>query len=192
MNSRGFRARSFASFRSISPRFTRAARLWSRGMLPVCFSMLTWLRSCWTWPVRIRCRTASVANITSTAGTRPSPSALRIRCWEITAVREMESWERTLSPCPAGNESRIRLIDWTTSPVCRVESTRWPVSAAVIAMEIDSVSRISPTRIRSGSCLKASRRARGKETASRPTSTCSTSEVSEKCSYSTGSSMVMA
>ena len=35
--------------------------------------------------------------------------------------------------------------------VCSVASTRWPVSAAVIAAEIVSRSRISPTRMTSGS-----------------------------------------
>jgi len=44
-----------------------------------------------------------------------------------------------------------RSIVWTVSTVWRVAMTRCPVSAAVIAIEIVSRSRISPTRITSGS-----------------------------------------
>ena len=43
--------------------------------------------------------------------------------------------------------------------VCSVPNTRWPVSAAVSAVEIVSRSRISPTRITSGSWRSAARRA---------------------------------
>ena len=42
--------------------------------------------------------------------------------------------------------------------MCRVAKTRWPVSAAVSAVEIVSRSRISPTRITSGSWRSAARR----------------------------------
>ena len=47
--------------------------------------------------------------------------------------------------------------------VCRVAKTRWPVSAAVRAVEIVSRSRISPTRITSGSWRRAAFRARAKD-----------------------------
>ena len=43
--------------------------------------------------------------------------------------------------------------------VCSVPNTTWPVSAAVMAASIVSRSRISPTRITSGSCRKARRMA---------------------------------
>ena len=43
--------------------------------------------------------------------------------------------------------------------VCSVENTRCPVSAAVIAVDIVSRSRISPTSITSGSCRSAALRA---------------------------------
>ena len=46
--------------------------------------------------------------------------------------------------------------------VCSVANTTCPVSAAVMADEIVSRSRISPTRITSGSIRKARRRASGK------------------------------
>ncbi len=52
--------------------------------------------------------------------------------------------------------STVCAVDW----VCRVAKTRWPVSAAVSAVEIVSRSRISPTRITSGSWRRAARRPR--------------------------------
>ncbi len=48
----------------------------------------------------------------------------------------------------------MRLTVWVASVVCIVPSTRWPVSAAVRAIFMDSWSRISPMRITSGSCLR--------------------------------------
>jgi len=42
--------------------------------------------------------------------------------------------------------------------VCSVESTRWPVSAALMAISAVSKSRISPTRIMFGSCRRNDRR----------------------------------
>ena len=50
----------------------------------------------------------------------------------------------------------------STSGVWSVESTRWPVSAALSAMSIVSSSRISPTRITSGSWRSAARSASAK------------------------------
>ena len=49
--------------------------------------------------------------------------------------------------------------------VCRVAKTRWPVSAAVRARLIVSRSRISPTRMTSGSSRSAARRADGERLA---------------------------
>jgi len=45
--------------------------------------------------------------------------------------------------------------------VCRVESTRWPVRAALMAISAVSKSRISPTRMMLGSCVRM-RAVRGK------------------------------
>ena len=50
----------------------------------------------------------------------------------------------------AGKTSMMRSMVCAASLVCRVVSTRWPVSAAVIAVDMLSKSRISPTRITSG------------------------------------------
>ena len=47
--------------------------------------------------------------------------------------------------------SSRRVIEDGASFVCRVESTRWPVSAACTAFSAVSVSRISPTMMMSGS-----------------------------------------
>ena len=49
----------------------------------------------------------------------------------------------------------MRSIVCAASCVCSVANTRWPVSAAVSAVEIVSRSRISPTRITSGSWRRA-------------------------------------
>ena len=51
----------------------------------------------------------------------------------------------------------MRLIVRSRRCVWSVEITRWPVSAAFIAVSIVSASRISPTRITSGSCRSAAR-----------------------------------
>ena len=53
----------------------------------------------------------------------------------------------------------MRLIVSVASSVCSVENTRWPVSAACIAVSIVSMSRISPTRMTSGSWRSALRSA---------------------------------
>ena len=54
--------------------------------------------------------------------------------------------------------SMRRLREEVESLVCSVESTRWPVSAERRAMSAVSESRISPTMIMSGSCLKMERK----------------------------------
>ncbi len=49
---------------------------------------------------------------------------------------------------------RIRVKVAGASFVCNVDSTMWPVWAALIAMSAVSRSRISPTMITSGSCRR--------------------------------------
>ena len=56
---------------------------------------------------------------------------------------------------------RIRLIDWPASIVCRVLSTRWPVSAAISATSTVARSRISPTRMTFGAWRRARAQAVG-------------------------------
>ena len=53
----------------------------------------------------------------------------------------------------------MRLIVSVASSVCSVENTRWPVSAASSAVSMVSKSRISPTRMTSGSWRSALRSA---------------------------------
>ena len=69
-----------------------------------------------------------------------------------------------------GNTSMIRsTVPWAPV-VCSVPNTTWPVSAAVMAELMVSRSRISPTRMMSGSCRNARRRASGKSGTSTPIS----------------------
>ena len=55
-----------------------------------------------------------------------------------------------------------RLIVLGASLVCSVESTRWPVSAALTAISAVSKSRISPTRMMFGSWRRNERSAAAK------------------------------
>jgi len=60
------------------------------------------------FPVRIRCRIASVLIITSTARQRVMPSVCRSKCWQTTALSVWASVERTWSCSPAGKALMIR------------------------------------------------------------------------------------
>ena len=55
-----------------------------------------------------------------------------------------------------------RLMVEGASLVCRVDSTRWPVSEALMAISAVSKSRISPTRMMLGSWRRKERRAAAK------------------------------
>ncbi len=55
--------------------------------------------------------------------------------------------------------STRRVTELGASLVCRVESTRWPVSDACTAIWAVSPSRISPTSTTSGSCRRIERSA---------------------------------
>ena len=89
-----------------------------------------------------------------------------------------------------GKKSSRRLIDSVASTVWIVESTRWPVSAADRAVWTVSSSRISPTRITSGSWRSTLRRARLKEAVSIPTSRWLMAERLSAWTNSIGSSIV--
>ena len=89
--------------------------------------------------------------MTSTAGTRPLPSARTTRRWETTPWTTAESWARIWSSWWGGKIEMIRLMVSVAFKVWSVESTRWPVSAACRATSMVSASRISPTRMMSGS-----------------------------------------
>ena len=70
----------------------------------------------------------------------------------------------------AGNTSTTRSMVLAALEVCSVPNTRWPVSAAVSARRMVSRSRISPTRIASGSSRSAERSALAKLSVCGPTS----------------------
>jgi len=88
------------------------------------------------------------------------------------------------------NCESIRLTVRYTSGVCRVESTRWPVSAAMSAISMVSGSRISPSRMTSGSWRSAARRADENVGVSSPTSRWLIELLSSSWRNSMGSSMV--
>src|SRR5205807_1115855 len=103
-------------------------------------------------------RTIPVPTSTSTAGTRPLPSARTISRCETMPWMTAASWSRI---CPSWCGGNIEMMRFTVSvalSVWSVESTRWPVSAACSATSIVSASRISPTRMTSGSSRSAARR----------------------------------
>ena len=87
-----------------------------------------------------------VAIMISCAATRPPPTRLSSDC-EITARNDSDSIERTIGFSPAGNTSMMRSTVLAADEVCSVPNTRWPVSAAVSARRMVSMSRISPTRM---------------------------------------------
>ena len=102
---------------------------------------------------RMRERMEGVDIMISKAAQRPLPplSARGNSTCEITATSDIESCVRTCSCWFVGKESMIRSTVEAAPVVCSVPKTKWPVSAAVMAAPIVSRSRISPTRITSGS-----------------------------------------
>ena len=103
-------------------------------------------------PLKIFSAMVGVLIRISMAATRPLPSSVRMRRWEMTARRFAE---RSMSNCvrrSSGKKLTIRSIVWLALLACRVLRQRWPVSAKEIACSIVSASRISPTRITSGAC----------------------------------------
>ena len=86
-------------------------------------------------------------------------------------------------PCRSGGRSEL-----SASLVCSVEKIRWPVRAERMAMSAVSASRISPTKITSGSWRRIDRRPVAKV---RPRLGLTGIWLMPESSYSTGSSMVM-
>ena len=107
-------------------------------------------------PSRIRLRMAPSTFITSQQTTRPPPSLGR-SCWLSTARSVMDSWRRICCCRSAGNTSTMRSMESAAELVWTVPNTRCPVSAAVRAVSMVSRSRISPTKITSGSSRRAAR-----------------------------------
>ena len=84
----------------------------------------------------------------------------------------------------------IRATVSCASVVCSVDMTKWPVSDALSAALTVSGSRISPTKITSGSCRMAARIATAKSAVSRRTSRWLIIDSASRCMTSIGSSMV--
>ena len=84
----------------------------------------------------------------------------------------------------------MRSTVWAALLVCSVEKTRCPVSAAVIAVDMVSRSRISPTMMTSGSWRMQLRSASWKVGVSVPTSRCEMVALSSWNRNSIGSSIV--
>ena len=156
----------------ISPRRYRSIRLWSKVCMPywVRPSAMRSGRVCIWSPWRSRSATAAVFTRISAAGARPAPSARGMSRMEMTA-RSASASSARISPCWCGGKKEtMRLTVCATSVVCSVESTRWPVFAALSTVSIDSRSRISPSITTSGSCRSTWRSASWKERVSFPTS----------------------
>ena len=76
----------------------------------------------------------------------------------MTLERINRAWSRWCS----GKALMVRVTVSGASRVCSVLITRWPVSAAMIAVSMVSRSRISPTRMTSGFCRSAALSAEAK------------------------------
>jgi len=95
----------------------------------------------WIWYVLfflIRFATPLFEKRISRAATRPCPSAVFRSCCQITVRRLSESWARTWFCCSLGKASITLSTDFAAPLVCMVDSTKWPVSAAVSASEMVS------------------------------------------------------
>ena len=138
---------------------------------------------------RIKLRIAGVPIIISCAATRPPAWRLSSDC-EITACSDSDNIARIMSFSAAGNTSTTRSMVLAADEVCNVPNTKCPVSAAVNAKRMVSRSRISPTRITSGSSRRAERSAASKLKVSRWTSRWLMRDFFDWCTNSIGSSMV--
>ncbi|MNC61601.1 hypothetical protein D3C75_1115540 [compost metagenome] len=71
----------------------------------------------------MRFRTAGIPSMISWAATRPPPIRLS-RVWEMTARRDSESMDLTMSFSEPGKTSMIRSMVLAADEVCRVPNTR--------------------------------------------------------------------
>ena len=163
----------------------------SRVCIPNCLP--TWMAE-GIWKVlfsRIRLATAGVTTMISSAAHRPLLSTRLKRVCATTSLRLVDNALR-ICPCSScGNTSMIRSTVLAALVVCNVAKTRCPVSAASIASRIVSRSRISPTRMMSGSSRRAPLKAAEKDRVCVPTSRWFTRQPWLWCTNSIGSSMVM-
>ena len=94
----------------------------------------------------------------SRAGVMPPSRVVTMR-WQTTACMVPAQLPPDWSRSSALKKSRMRLTDWEALVVWMVESTRWPVSAALMAAVKLMESRISPIMMTSGSCRRTCLRA---------------------------------
>src|SRR5688572_5292028 len=179
-----------ASSTEMTLRLTRSCRFWSSVCMPYCWPVWIAEYICATLASRIRLRIAGVPTMISCAATRPAPSLVLSRACEITAGSDSDSIARIISFSSAGNTSMMRSMVFAAELVCNVPNTRWPVSAAVIARRMVSRSRISPTRMTSGSSRSALRSALLNDSVCGPTSRWLIRHFFDSCTNSIGSSTV--
>ncbi len=101
-----------------------------------------------------------------------------------------DSRMRPISRSSAGRVARTRSTEVTTSGVGMVARTRWPVSAALMAMSTVAASAMSPRTTTSGSCRSAARRPVARLSVSTPTSRWVMEQLTSRCRNSIGFSMV--
>ena len=84
-----------------------------------------------------------------------------LQCWQMTRTSRCASTASTVlaTRYAATSRSSRRVSAVGASLVCSVDSTRWPVSDACVAICAVSASRISPTRMMSGSWRSSARSA---------------------------------
>ena len=171
------------------PFATRFFRVWSRVIIPSPAPVWMAEYICAILFSRIRLRIAGVPSMISWAATRPPVWRFNSVC-ETTACRDSESMARIISFSAAGNTSITRSIVLAAELVCSVPKTKCPVSAAVRAKRMVSRSRISPTKITSGSSRSAERSAGSKPKVWRWTSRWLIRLFLDSWTNSMGSSMV--
>ena len=107
----------------------------------------------------------------ASSGVNPSDTrtcgATSVGALQFVQTRRMRRWAAMRTTDVATRYGSIpmfmrRLIVEGASFVWSVESTRWPVSAALTAISAVSKSRISPTRMMFGSCRRNERSAAAK------------------------------
>ena len=145
--------------------------------------------TCTVLSSRMRFAIAWLTTSTSSAAVRPPATRLH-SVWATTPRTTSASTLRTCDCWSAGNWSTIRSTALTAVFVWRVAKTRWPVLAASRTSAIVSASRISPTRMMSGSSRSAARRPRANERAWPPISRWVTRHCCVWCTNSIGSSIV--
>ena len=141
-------------------------------------------------PSRMQAWIVVVARMISTTGMICSPLlSLTRRSETVATMMSASRWRMTA--CASGGKKPTRRPIVETAPwVCSVESTRCPVSAALMQASIVSRSRISPTMMMSGSMRIAVRSAGPKPRVSMPTSRWTTQLLPERKMNSIGSSIV--